>query len=133
MVLAPPRPALPPPMVSSCLRLRLRVILLGATTSAAAVSVLPCERFRKPSSFTFSMLVTTWSGPLKLMPASASCSSSLSTGVFTSSANLRMVVCCDIRIPVSLAATGAAEWGDCRAGLGPLDNQSRPGPGPGHR
>src|SRR3546814_18189255 len=46
------------------------------------------------------------------MPASASCSSNLSTGVFTSAASLRMVVCCDIRFPCPLAgAIGPARGG----------------------
>src|SRR3546814_16801055 len=46
------------------------------------------------------------------MPASASCSSNLSTGVFTSAASLRMVVCCDIRFPCPLAgAIGPARDG----------------------
>src|SRR5690606_14225693 len=89
---------LPPPTVSSCLRLRLRVILRGEAASPLPAP-LPCVRRRKPSSFTFSVLVTTWSGSLNSMPASASCSSSFSTGVFTRAASFRMVVCCDIRIP----------------------------------
>jgi len=90
---------LPPPTVSSCLRLRLSVIFFGAAASSAGCSALPWVRRRKPRSLTFSVLVTTWSGSLKDMPASASCSSNLSTGVLTSAASLRMVVCCDIRFP----------------------------------
>jgi hypothetical protein len=90
------RPAL---TVTSCCVRRLRVIFFGAASaSSATCSSLPWERRRKPSSFTFSALVTTWSGPLNFMPAWASCSSSFSTGVLTSWASLRMVVCCDIRI-----------------------------------
>src|SRR5690606_25749240 len=95
----------PPPTVS--VLLRCRVILRGATGSAS-FSVRPWVRRRKPRSFTFSVLVTTWSGSLNCMPASDSCSSSFSTGVFTSAASLRMVVCCDIRIPVPLASASAA-------------------------
>src|SRR5688572_7438407 len=110
---------LPPPTVSSCLRLRFSVIFFGASTASAPWSALPWARLRKPSSLTFSILVTTWSGPLKLMPASASCSSNFSTGVFTSSASLRMVVCCDIRFPVPFGHQGASQGGDCRAGHGP--------------
>src|SRR5690606_37225826 len=94
---------LPPPTVSSCLRLRLSVIFFGAIASSEALPALPWVRRRKPSSLTFSVLVTTWSGSLNSMPASASCSSSFSTGVFTSAASLRMVVCCDIRFPCPLA------------------------------
>ena len=67
---------------SSCTLRRLRVILLRRGALSAGFSALPWVRRRKPSSFIFSVLVTTWSGPLKLMPASASCSSSFSTGVF---------------------------------------------------
>jgi hypothetical protein len=90
----------PEATVTSCTLRRLSVIFFDASPSSAGASPLPCVRRRKPRSFIFSVLVTTWSGPLKLMPASDSCSSSFSTGVFTSSASLRMVVCCDIRCPL---------------------------------
>src|SRR5690606_35824466 len=114
----------PPPTVS--VLLRCRVILRGATGSAS-FSVRPWVRRRKPRSFTFSVLVTTWSGSLNCMPASDSCSSSFSTGVFTSAASLRMVVCCDIRIPVPLASARAALWMDQFWGLAVLGGRDGPG------
>src|SRR5690606_17788926 len=94
-------------------------------------------RLRKPSSLTFSVLETTWSGSLNSMPASASCSSNFSTGVFTSAASLRMVVCCDIRFPfpeapvrparLSVNSIPAVTWAQSRvhsmaaAGTGSLE------------
>src|SRR5690606_16718278 len=115
----------PPPTVS--VLLRCRVIFLGATGASAPFSVRPWVRRRKPRSFTFSVLVTTWSGSLNCMPASDSCSSSFSTGVFTSAASLRMVVCCDIRIPVPLASARAALWMDQFWGLAVLGGRDGPG------
>src|SRR5690606_10327124 len=115
----------PPPTVS--VLLRWRVIFLGATGSTAPFSARPWVRRRKPRSFTFSVLVTTWSGSLNGMPASDSCSSSFSTGVFTSAASLRMVVCCDIRIPVPLASAHAALWMDQFWVLAMLGGRDGPG------
>src|SRR5690606_33812455 len=66
-------------------------------------------------------------GSLNCMPASDSCSSNLSTGVFTSAASLRMVVCCDIRIPVPLATARAALWMDQYFGCLPGSGADGPG------
>src|SRR5690348_3334780 len=71
-----PRP--PPTVISLTLR-RFSVTWRGEASSVRASSRLPCVRRRKPSSFTFSVLLMTWSGLLNDMPASASCVSSLSS------------------------------------------------------
>jgi hypothetical protein len=70
--------------------LRLSVIWRGAESSLTG-SVLPCVRRRNPSSFTFSVLLITWSALLNFIPASASCESSFSTGVPRTWANCLMV------------------------------------------
>lgn len=70
--------AAPLETVSSPTFLRRSVICRGASASAGASSRLPCWRRRKPSSLTFSVLVTTSSALAFAMPAWAICSSSFS-------------------------------------------------------